>query len=235
MAETIYTIPINEAFNKRRGCPLCSLRADLESSSLEYIMGAAMMEPDIRKETNRLGFCRKHFDKMQAMKNRLGLALILESHLSAVEELLDMPPGNGKKRFGGKFGGKKETPGPALEAVSDGCFICHRIEDFERKYLSNTVYLWKTDEAFRKKLSEQSFFCLWHAGNMLQLAGSELDAKRLAVFHATVIGLSRDYIQKLRGSLSGFTRSFDHRHAGKPLTDEERRAVERSIDFLSKC
>ena len=43
MKETIYTIPINEAFEAQCGCPLCTLRRKLEQDSVEYIMGAAMM------------------------------------------------------------------------------------------------------------------------------------------------------------------------------------------------
>ena len=87
MAETIYTIPINEAFDKaeeseRPICPFCELYDMLENNALEAVMGAAMMEPDIRIETNKHGFCRGHFNKIYEKGNRLGLALILESHIA---------------------------------------------------------------------------------------------------------------------------------------------------------
>ena len=71
----------HEAFDEKQGCPLCRLRQKLENQSLSYIMGAAMMEPDIRIVTNQLGFCREHFHKMLGMGNRLSLALMLDSHL----------------------------------------------------------------------------------------------------------------------------------------------------------
>ena len=53
MAEKIYTIPINEAFDKTLesetpDCPLCLMRNMLEKNELERITGAAMMEPDVR-------------------------------------------------------------------------------------------------------------------------------------------------------------------------------------------
>ena len=82
MIEKIYTIPVNEAFDLYSGCPICSLYKKLEDIELDAILGAAMMEPDIRIETNKKGFCGKHFDIMFNMKNRLGLALMIESHLS---------------------------------------------------------------------------------------------------------------------------------------------------------
>ena len=34
MKETIYTIPINEAFEVKCGCPLCTLRRKLEHDSV---------------------------------------------------------------------------------------------------------------------------------------------------------------------------------------------------------
>lgn len=48
MEEKIYTIPVTEAFEKKDGCPFCRLRRDLENTERDLIMGASMMEPDIR-------------------------------------------------------------------------------------------------------------------------------------------------------------------------------------------
>ncbi|MFT3952216.1 MAG: DUF6062 family protein [Oscillospiraceae bacterium] len=78
MRESILTIPVNEVFEPKCGCPMCEMRDMLESRCIEYIMGAAMMEPDVRIETNKLGFCKEHFEMMRACKNRLSLALMLE-------------------------------------------------------------------------------------------------------------------------------------------------------------
>ena len=56
MKDSIYTIPLSEVLEPKDGCPICRLRNILENRCLEYIMGAAMMEPDIRMKTNREGF-----------------------------------------------------------------------------------------------------------------------------------------------------------------------------------
>ena len=77
--EQIYTIPINEAFDALTAegapceCPVCRLEGRLEENELDLILGASMMEPDIRIKTNAEGFCRDHYKKMLGMKNRLGL------------------------------------------------------------------------------------------------------------------------------------------------------------------
>lgn len=44
MRETICTIPINDVFGPKEGCPICRLRDMLEHNYVEYITGAAMME-----------------------------------------------------------------------------------------------------------------------------------------------------------------------------------------------
>ena len=91
MPETIYTIPINEAFDEalekeKPTCPFCKLESDLETNELDIILGASMMEPDIRIKTNEKGFCGKHFHMLRTRKNRLGLGLIMESHLDEVKK-----------------------------------------------------------------------------------------------------------------------------------------------------
>ena len=66
MRESILTIPVTDIFEPKCGCPICRLRDTLEQRTVEYIMGAAMMEPDVRMETNKLGFCKTHFEQMRA-------------------------------------------------------------------------------------------------------------------------------------------------------------------------
>ncbi|HHT76721.1 MAG TPA: ABC transporter substrate-binding protein, partial [Clostridiaceae bacterium] len=64
MKEKIYTIPVNDAYQSGCACPLCQLEADVEKSTLEYFLGASLMEPDTRIATNQSGFCHEHFKKM---------------------------------------------------------------------------------------------------------------------------------------------------------------------------
>ena len=89
MRESILTIPITDVFEPKCGCPICRIRDTLEQHTIEYIMGAAMMEPDVRIETNKAGFCKEHFEQMRACKNRLSLALMLQTHLQELQKLAD--------------------------------------------------------------------------------------------------------------------------------------------------
>ena len=59
-----------------------------------------MMEPDVRVETNRLGFCAEHFNQILARGSRLSVALILESLLQTVHDQV-FPGGESPAQKGG--------------------------------------------------------------------------------------------------------------------------------------
>ncbi|MDD6024314.1 MAG: DUF6062 family protein [Oscillospiraceae bacterium] len=233
MAQQLYTIPINEAFDEYDGCPLCRLRAKLENQSLSYIMGAAMMEPDIRIVTNRTGFCRTHFHRMLTMGNRLSLALMLESHLDSVAALVPEPESKKPGKLGKikKYDG--ETPAEALMAQTKSCFVCQRAADFEKKYVSNVIYIFKKEQEFREKLKKQPYFCMEHTAMLLDCGKKELSEALYLELSEALLELYRTYVARLRKNVTGFCRSFDHENAGKPLTTETRYAVEDTIAFLS--
>ena len=97
MREDICSIPVNDVFMPKDGCPFCRMRDMLEDRMATYITGAAMMEPDVRVETNRLGFCTEHFNQILARGSRLSVALILES-LLAHRAGGGVPPGQGARQ-----------------------------------------------------------------------------------------------------------------------------------------
>ena len=123
--EKIYTIPVNEAFEASAadpacGCPFCTLYRKLEENELDLILGASMMEPDVRIKTNEQGFCKTHYDMMFTRKNRLGMALMLESHLAEIK----------KEVTGGGFSlkGVGTDQMKRLEKLENTCYVCGRIE-----------------------------------------------------------------------------------------------------------
>ena len=89
MKETIYTIPVNEAYDIDCECPLCELEKKLEKEAIEYSLGPAMMEPDFRTESNEKGYCNKHFKMMFQSPNKLPLALVLDTHLDETRNRLE--------------------------------------------------------------------------------------------------------------------------------------------------
>ena len=231
MAERIFTIPINEAFDEKCGCPLCRMHDKLEEQTVDAALGAAMMEPSVRIEMNKEGFCREHLTAMYRKKNKLALGLIFESRLDELGAMLDQPASGGKK---GLFS-KKEAKGDAAETLQEqakSCYACKRIRHTEKRYCSNTAWLWESDPAFRDKLKAQPFFCVTHGAMLLRIAKEELKEKDYASLYEALTSIMRNAIASLRRDVTGFNVSFDHRNAGKVLSEAERSSLERAIDLL---
>lgn len=228
MAEQLYTIPINEAFDKTAeaetpDCPLCALYDMLEKNAVEGVMGAAMMEPDVRIQTNKKGFCRKHFDMMYAGGNRLGLGLILESHVAEVE----------KEIFGGGtlFDAKGEKERKKLGALEHSCYVCDKISGNFDMLLSNALYMWENDEDFRAKFASQKAFCLPHYARLLDAADARLGKKEFPVFFGAARAVMQKYIKSLGEDVSWFCKKFDYRYDKEPWYNAKD-AVPRAINFL---
>ena len=228
--ETIYTIPINEAFEeaiaqKEAGvfvCPFCTVAKKLEEDELDLILGASMMEPDIRVKTNEQGFCPECFSKMLRRQKRLPLALMLESHLDALNSFLT------KK---GLFSTSPEKAKERLKALQSDCYVCHRVNTNLARMMSNAVYMWESDPAFVKKVKEQSMFCLEHFTKLLASA-EKLGKKRFAALYEDFAGPTYAYLGSLCHDVSHFCKKFDYRYEDEPWGNSKD-SVERSIRFLS--
>ena len=228
--EKIYTIPVNEAFkesaeNPECGCPFCSIYNKLEDNELEIILGAAMMEPDTRIKTNKEGFCRTHYDMMFVRKNRLGMALMLESHL---DELRNETKRSGITGILAKPGTKASKRIGELEC---SCYVCGRI-DFHFKHMIETaVLLWESDPDFKPKLEAQPYFCLPHFKMMLDYAQYRLPKKLYPDFAEKAEEVEFKYFDKLREDISWFCKKFDYRYEDEPWKDSKD-AIDRAIKFL---
>lgn len=228
MKETIYTIPINDAFEKRDGCPLCRLRRKLERDSLDYILGAAMMEPDIRIETNKQGFCASHYRTMLGMNRKLSLALTLESRLTEVEKFLSEDVKNGVS----KSLSKKESKGK-LRETAESCYVCNRISFFEEHYYKNIFYMWKTMPEFRLLFMQQPYFCIDHASKLISLSSAALGKKEAPEMIRLTSEILKNHMAELSTDVSAFCKSFDYRSSGNLLDEKQKNAPERAIEFLS--
>ena len=225
--EMNFTIPVNEAFSASMedpscGCPLCTLHRKLEEDQLDIILGAAMMEPDIRIKTNESGFCRLHYDMMFTRKNRLGMALMLESHLDELRREI---------RDGGIGGGQGNKPLRRIEKLEDSCYVCGRVNGYFEKMADTVVYLWDTDEEFREKLKAQPFFCLPHYRLLLHYGQRRLGKKKNPEFAAACAKVVETYFDSLQTDVSWFCKKFDYRYKDEPWNNSQD-AVERAFKFL---
>ena len=229
MLETIYTIPVNEAFEaglkeEEHICPFCRLYEKLQAIEIDTILGASMMEPDVRIKTNQEGFCHNHYQMMLQSKNKLGLALMLESHLEQLKKDLAEGPLAALK-------GKGKTAGERIERLSSTCYVCRRIEESLSKMVENAVYLWEQDKDFRTKLEGQPYLCLTHFKRFAEAGRRELGKKPFAEFYSTIEKLTLAYLGELKEDVSWFCKKFDYRYDKEPWGNAKD-AVERAVAFL---
>lgn len=226
MRESLLTIPINEVFEPKCGCPLCAMRNSVEEHICEYIMGAAMMEPDVREETNALGFCLTHYNMLLKQNNRLSLALMLNTHLTQLrEEVIDKKDGMFGKSKAKKLSEEKET-----------CFVCAKV-DWGINHMLETVFtMFKNDAGFRKLYSAQEYLCMPHYRRLMNAAPNRLKKDDLKAFQDATDGLAAKYAKTLNEDVKAFCDSFDYRNAGKLHNDDMahvRSSIERAIEFLT--
>lgn len=225
MEEKIYTIPVNEAFDEYDGCPFCKLKRKLEDTERDLIMGASMMEPDIRIKTNKLGFCKKHFGKMFEMNNRLSLALMLESHLAEVIDNTVI----WKKSLLCKDNTKKASEN--MESLTKSCYICEKTNEKFGKMVLCAIILWQNGNEFKEKMLKQPYFCLEHASLFLEYARAKLDKKSFALFAEQLSQVQSSYAASLKDDISWFCKKFDYRYENEPWGNSKD-SVERAIKFL---
>ncbi len=222
-----FTIPVNEAFeasaaNPACGCPLCALYRKLEADELDLILGASMMEPDIRIKTNKSGFCRLHYDLMFTRKNRLGMALTLESHLDELSREI---------KDGGLGGGQGNKPMRRIGELEESCYVCARIENNFEKMVDTAVYLWETDGEFAPKVKAQPYFCLPHYRKLLYYGQRRLGKKKNPEFAKALATVVENYMAELQKDVSWFCKKFDYRYQEEPWYNSKD-AVERAFKFL---
>lgn len=227
MRESLLTIPINEVFEPKRGCPVCAMRNTIEEHILEYIMGAAMMEPDVRIETNALGFCHTHFKGLLRQSNRLSLALMLSTRLATLREEIF-------EKKGALFSPKEKAKKSA--EIEQTCFVCNKVNHGIAHTLETVFTMFKNDEGFRKLYSEQEYVCVPHYNLLMTSAQSALKKDALKLFREATDALIERYIKSLNKDVDDFCSSYDYRNIGK-LQGEDmehvRSSIERAIEFLT--
>ncbi len=224
MRESILTIPISEILEPREGCPVCRMRNMLEQRTVEYIMGAAMMEPDVRIETNRAGFCHTHFQQMLGQKNRLSLALMLQTHLDSVHNSLF----SRKKLFEAKDARHKK-----LAEINESCFVCEKV-DWGMERLMRTFFEMYGNSETRQLMREQEFICLHHFDLLQSLAPKYLQKNELDGFVKMCGELTEKYILTLYEDVSKYCSMYDYRNTGKDADwGNSRDSIERTVRFLT--
>ncbi len=225
MRYDITNIPVTEVFEEGDGCPICRLRNQLEDRAVEYITGAAMMEPDIRIETNKQGFCLDHYRMMLKRRNRLSVALMLESHLDEMEkQVFAGLPLLGK-------GARQQAKSAGRTAAS--CYVCGQLEGAMTKMLATVCRTWEGQRDFRQLFEKQECLCLPHFSQLVEAAETNVSKKERPYFAKAAAALAQNYLTSLREDVHHFCEMYDHRNAGNNDWGNSKDSIERGVWFLT--
>ena len=232
--EEIYTIPVNDAFKEDCECVLCHLYGTLEKDSVDFVLGPSYMESDVRVLTNDMGFCQKHFIQLYSQSNRLGVALMLESHMKQLRENLKERTATSPKANRFSFRKKSEEKGLSdyTSHAVNSCYICHRVDGFFERYLETLFYLWKKDPTFKDKFVASKGFCLEHFGMLYDLAPKHLNQNQLDEFLPILLKVQEENFDRVIGDLEWFITKFDYRFEKEPWKNSKD-AIIRSIEKVA--
>lgn len=228
------TIPVWEVMEADCECPMCELYARQEAKEIERSLGGSVMEPDVRVQVNELGICAKHHEQLFMMQNRLGHALLTDSHtkelLQKLNKLKALVPQGGRGLFAKKDGGLDALQA-ALDKPASSCVICEGLNGHMERYYRTFLHLWKTDKAFRERWEASKGVCVPHASELIRQANAHLSADKRSEFAASVISILYKELEQDEKDLEWFTLKFDYRNHDKPWGNS-RNALERTINRL---
>ncbi len=220
MKEKLYTIPLNNAVNAEDECPFCFIERKIEQDLLDFVLGSSSsyMEADIRDITDKVGFCRTHFQKMFDYGNTLGNAWILKTHYKRMIEEM-------QQQFSGftitkttlkdklcKTTESNNAIGVWVKEKTDSCYICKQYGETYVRYIDTFFHLYKQDPAFREKIQNSKGFCLPHFGDLCEAADKKLSDKEKESFYACVLPLMEANMKRIAEDVAWMVEKFDYRN-----------------------
>ena len=240
----IDTIPVWDAERLDGECLMCALERKTELGEAERYLGASVMEPDVRVRVNERGFCRKHHAMLFEMSNRLGHALMLESHMIENRERLakswealekageQLENGSVRGRLNGTTKTAKEAVAAEarkIQEMTGTCVMCDSIRENMERYLHTFFHLYQNDAEFKAKFLAGKGLCLPHTGQLLAAAAEELHAKELGEFVRALARVERENLDRIQEDISWFIKKFDYRYE-KEDWKNSKDAVERTVN-----
>lgn len=218
LKEKLYTIPVNEAFDSAPECPICQMKKTLEENAIEFTMGPSYMEDDVRAETDKIGFCSDHVRKLYENQNRLGLALMLKTHMDKsiadLEKLSTKSP-----KTSSSFLKKKSEVTPVkdyIDHLDQSCYICDKVNNTFDRYILTLFTLYNTEETFKDKFKNSKGLCTTHYGLLFEESSKYLSSSTLEDFRKILTNLYVENMKRVKGDLEWFIDKFDYRYVNEP-------------------
>lgn len=231
MPDHIHTIPVLDALRDPGDCAFCAMEQKLTNDAINFVMGPSYMEDDVRAETDISGFCKPHLDAMYQHQNRLGLALMLHTH---VEKMIK----DTNKIIEGRvplplFGKTPEAVLPRLEQkfakTNTSCYVCNKVQNTFVHYMDTFLYIWGKGGEDARRIEGQKGYCFQHMQQIFA-AVDKLGRGKKEKFTTVLTEQLKNSLALLEEDLSWFVQKFDHRNANEPWKNSKD-ALPRAINI----
>ena len=217
MEETLYTIPLTEAFEANDECPFCFVERKIENDLLDGLLGSntSYMESDIRDKTDADGFCKAHFKKMFDYGNTLGNAWILKTHYETVQAEMKKQMKMFSPSKASLFKKKSEEENSIARWVKmrdKSCYICKRFNKTYGRYMDTFFYMYKKDDTMSKMIKNSKGFCLHHFGDICQNADDKLNNKQKEYFFPLIFKVMEESMSRVYEDVSWLIEMFDYKN-----------------------
>lgn len=219
MKETLYTIPLTDAFMADTECPFCYIERAVEQDLMDYVLGSgsSYMESDTREQTDKDGFCREHFKKMFDYGNTLGNAWILKTHYQKLHQELQQQikqykPNKVTLMQKVKKQGGDNSMSAWVAQVDSSCYICNRFETTYERYLDTFFFMYKKDQDLENMLKKSKGFCLHHFGDLCERGELSLNDTQKATFYPLIFSIMEENFKRLSDDVSWMVEKFDYRN-----------------------
>ncbi|MCL2215667.1 MAG: DUF6062 family protein [Defluviitaleaceae bacterium] len=232
MPNHIHTIPVLDALREPGHCAFCVMFNKLERDAVNFIMGPAYMEDNVRMETNRTGFCKRHMEAMYGNQNRLGLALLLHTYTQQLNKDAKGIIASHKPAplFGKDTNSVISRLKGHLEKTHGTCYVCRKIESTFERYIDTFFHIWGKGGEDGKLVSSQKGYCLPHFIRLLAAAEGLGRGKR-EKFLDEILPAWKNIMEELENDLDWFVQKFDFRNADAPWKNSKE-ALTRAISLL---
>ena len=204
---SIEHIRIYESFEKKEKCALCRSIEEFENQVLNSISTDLVMDLDFfPKFGYEYTFCDYHMSKMEDMRDKLGMAIMLKKLIT-----LEI-----RKMENGQFGNKSSKLF-MKKSHDKKCFVCEKVNiKAMNSDISITLDLWKNKESFRENFRKQEYFCFKHNSLLINEAKNKLSKKEFQVFREEITNVQMKYCKELENDLEWFINKFDYRYSSEP-------------------
>lgn len=204
---SIEQVRIYENFEKKEKCALCRSIEEFENQVLNSISTDLVMDLDFfPKFGYEYTFCDYHMSKMENMRDKLGMAIMLKKLIALEIKKIENGQFEDKssKFFMKKFHDKK-------------CFVCEKVNiKAMNSDISITLELWKDKKSFREIFRNQEYFCFKHSKILIDEAKNKFSKNEFRLFREEIKSIQMKYCKELESDLEWFINKFDYRYSNEP-------------------